>query len=88
MTTRALTPAQVADYLTCSKTHVYALIRDGSLRAFSIGRNRGLRVTQDEVNRWVAEKQESHTSQVTARSAGADARPLRTIAMKQVAGAG
>lgn len=56
------TVAKLAERWECSRTAVYALIRSGKIRTFSIGdperdgnerrRMSGLRITLEEVERW------------------------------------
>lgn len=55
MRSQTYTVQDLAAAWSCSTGQVYALIRRGELRAFRIGRRRGLRITQGEVDRWEEE---------------------------------
>ena len=78
-----------AKALKCGKSTIYTLIRDGSLRAFRIGRKRGLRVSVEEAQRWLREHEGSQTatSPAIARSDGAKGGQLPTTVTRALANA-
>jgi excisionase family DNA binding protein len=46
-----LTPEQVADLLSCGRTYVYRLIREGQIESVKLGRLR--RVPRESVDRFI-----------------------------------
>jgi excisionase family DNA binding protein len=55
---RLLNIDQVRKKLNCSKSHVYNLIQCGELASVTLGKSKGKRVYESEVDRYVEEKWE------------------------------
>lgn len=81
---RAYSVKRLSQLWDCSPKHIYNLIDEGKLRAFSIGR-RGLRVSVDEVERWERENGLSRTETAITSSADEATGGLPTYAMKALA---
>ncbi|WP_024333102.1 helix-turn-helix domain-containing protein [Desulfotignum balticum] len=54
---RILNVEQVRDRLKCSRAHVYNLINTGVIDAFRVGRQKGVRVKESVVARFIAEQE-------------------------------
>jgi excisionase family DNA binding protein len=67
---RAYTVQTLAAEWQCSSRQVYSLIQLGSLRSFKIGK-RGLRISPEEVQRWVREHEEASTATEARPDGGA-----------------
>lgn len=51
---RIYTVPELAEYFGCDESTVYRRIRSGELRAFTIGRKKGIRVREDAVLEYTA----------------------------------
>jgi len=83
---RAYSVKRLAELWDCSPKHIYELIDEGHLRAFSIGKKRGLRVSIEEVERWERENGRSRTETATTSLGDEATGGLPTYAMKILAG--
>lgn len=50
----SLNPQQAADYLGCSRSYIYRMMDDGRLEGYRIGKQRGLRVFKDSLDKLIA----------------------------------
>lgn len=56
----SLTVAQFAQRYRCSREHVYKLIDRGELSYHLIGETRGVRIEEEEANRWYESKKRTN----------------------------
>jgi excisionase family DNA binding protein len=84
----ALTVSGVAARWQTSEAQVYQLIRVGHLKAFKIGRTRGLRVSETELQRWENGESNGAISGTASPSNGGNESPLPVGAMKALAAGG
>lgn len=54
---RILNVEQVRERLKCSRTHVYNLINTGAIDAFRVGLQKGVRVKESVVQRFIEEQE-------------------------------
>ncbi|CCB64421.1 conserved protein of unknown function [Hyphomicrobium sp. MC1] len=88
----AYTVKALAEHWSCSPKHVYNLIDAGQLHPFYIGKRRGTRISEGEVERW--EKSQSNLTQTTASPSDGNPTPrnefggLRNGMMRSLASGG
>ena len=67
----------------CSTSAIYAMIDEGALHTFTIGRKRGIRITDEEKRRCESANRKAIETE-TSLSASETVPPLPTTAMKMV----
>ena len=80
--TKAWSVKRLAEAWDCSPRHIYDLIDDGRLKAFSIG-SRTMRITDEEKRKCESEHVTS-IEEATSLSDGEEKLPSQTIAMSAV----